>query len=180
MSNYYIQGVNGPVVTVKGGKGLAMMDMVSVGPEGLIGEVVSVEGDLTTVQVYEDTTGLMPGMPVEPRNAPMSIELGPGLLNNIYDGICRPLRGIAEETGAFIGRGRPGQREKVGRHRHGEARGPSGAGIGLRRVRRDPGDPAPLHPASRSEGHGGVGGSRRGLHRGGCARHGADRRRRRA
>ncbi len=105
MSNYYIQGVNGPVVTVKGGKGLAMMDMVSVGPEGLIGEVVSVEGDLTTVQVYEDTTGLMPGMPVEPRNAPMSIELGPGLLNNIYDGICRPLRGIAEETGAFIGRG---------------------------------------------------------------------------
>ena len=62
--NYYIQGINGPVVTVKGGKGLAMMDMVSVGPEGLIGEVVSVKGDETTVQVYEDTTGLIPGMPV--------------------------------------------------------------------------------------------------------------------
>ena len=104
-TKYYIEGVNGPVVTVKGGKGLAMMDMVSVGPEGLIGEVVSVEGDVTTVQVYEDTTGLMPGMPVEPQGAPMSIQLGPGLLNNIYDGICRPLRGIEEATGAFIGRG---------------------------------------------------------------------------
>ena len=105
MANYYIQGVNGPVVTVRGGKGLAMMDMVSVGPEGLIGEVVSVENDTTTVQVYEDTTGLMPGMSVEPQGAPMSITLGPGLLNNIYDGICRPLKGIAEATGDFIGRG---------------------------------------------------------------------------
>lgn len=103
--NYYIQGINGPVVTVKGGKGLAMMDMVSVGPEGLIGEVVSVKGDETTVQVYEDTTGLVPGMPVIPQGAPMSIALGPGLLSNIFDGICRPLRGIEEATGAFIGRG---------------------------------------------------------------------------
>ena len=86
--NYYIQGINGPVVTVKGGKGLAMMDMVSVGPEGLIGEVVSVKGDETTVQVYEDTPGLIPGMPVIPQGAPMSIALGPGLLSNIFDGIC--------------------------------------------------------------------------------------------
>ena len=104
-TNYYIEGVNGPVVTVKGGRGLAMMDMVDVGPEGLIGEVVSVEGDTATVQVYEDTTGLIPGMSVLPEGAPMSIELGPGLLNNIYDGICRPLRGIEQATGAFIGRG---------------------------------------------------------------------------
>ena len=104
-TNYYIEGVNGPVVTVKGGRGLAMMDMVDVGPEGLIGEVVSVEEDTATVQVYEDTTGLIPGMSVLPEGAPMSIELGPGLLNNIYDGICRPLRGIEQATGAFIGRG---------------------------------------------------------------------------
>lgn len=104
-SNYYVEGINGPVVSVKGGRGLAMMNMVSVGPEGLIGEVVSVEGDTTTVQVYEDTTGLVPGMPVTPQGTPMSITLGPGLLNNIFDGICRPLLGIAEETGAFIGRG---------------------------------------------------------------------------
>ena len=104
-TKYYIQGVNGPVVTVKGGRGLAMKDMVSIGQEGLIGEVVSVNGDVTTVQVYEDTTGLAPGMPVYATGAPMSILLGPGLLNNIFDGICRPLRGIAEATGAFIGRG---------------------------------------------------------------------------
>ena len=104
-TKYYIEGVNGPVVTVKGGRGLAMMDMVEVGPEKLIGEVVSVENDVTTVQVYEDTTGLTPGMPVLSKGAPMSITLGPGLLNNIYDGICRPLRGIAEASGAFIGRG---------------------------------------------------------------------------
>ncbi len=104
-TKYYIQGVNGPVVTVKGGRGLAMMDMVNVSDEGLIGEVVSVEGDVTTVQVYEDTTGMMPGMPVYPQGAPMSIELGPGLLNNIFDGIGRPLREFAKASGEFIGRG---------------------------------------------------------------------------
>lgn len=75
-SKYYIQGINGPVVTVKGGKGLAMMDMVSVGPEGLIGEVVSVENDTTTVQVYEDTTGLMPGMPCGASGCPYVHHLG--------------------------------------------------------------------------------------------------------
>ena len=90
-SKYYIQGINGPVVTVKGGKGLAMMDMVSVGPEGLIGEVVSVENDTTTVQVYEDTGGLRPGQRVASQGAPMSILLGPGLLGHIFDGIARPL-----------------------------------------------------------------------------------------
>ena len=62
--DYRIYGVNGPVVTVKGGRGLAMMDMVTVGAEGLIGEVVGVQSDLTTVQVYEDTTGLAPGQTV--------------------------------------------------------------------------------------------------------------------
>lgn len=104
-TGYYIQGVNGPVVTVRGGRGLAMMDMVRVGPEQLTGEVVSVDGDTTTVQVYEDTTGLMQGMEVITTGAPMSIKLGPGLLNNIYDGICRPLKAIEGASGAFIGRG---------------------------------------------------------------------------
>jgi V/A-type H+-transporting ATPase subunit A len=102
---YYIQGVNGPVITVRGGRGLAMMNMVQVGPEKLTGEVVSVEGDTTTIQVYEDTTGLEPGMEVLDTGAPMSIKLGPGLLNNIYDGICRPLKAIEGASGAFIGRG---------------------------------------------------------------------------
>lgn len=105
MSNYYIHGVNGPVVTVKAGQGLAIMDMVSVGPEGLLGEVVSVIGDETTVQVYEDTTGLVSGMPVEPQNAPMSITLGPGLLNNIFDGICAPSGALQRRPGHLSGRG---------------------------------------------------------------------------
>ncbi|WP_297209816.1 V-type ATP synthase subunit A [uncultured Flavonifractor sp.] len=104
-ANYTIHGVNGPVVTVIGGRGLAMMDMVNVGEQGLIGEVVRVDGGQTTVQVYEDTTGLMPGQPVTAQGAPMSIELGPGLLHNIFDGIARPLEVIQAESGPFIGRG---------------------------------------------------------------------------
>ena len=131
MSNYYIHGVNGPVVTVKGGKGLAIMDMVSVGPEGLLGEVVSVIGDETTVQVYEDTTGLVSGMPVEPQNAPMSITLGPGLLNNIFDGICRPLRGIYRQGHPYPA---PGHGEKMGRDHAGQGRGCPCTRAGLRRV----------------------------------------------
>ncbi|MBM6886701.1 V-type ATP synthase subunit A [Pseudoflavonifractor phocaeensis] len=102
---YTIHGVNGPVVTVTGGRGLAMMDMVNVGEEELIGEVVRVEGGLTTVQVYEDTAGLMPGQQVLPQGAPMSIELGPGLLRNIFDGIARPLDVIQDKSGPFISRG---------------------------------------------------------------------------
>ena len=66
MSQYVIKGVNGPVVTVVGGQGLAMMDMVHVGNEGLIGEVVGVSGGVTTVQVYEDTAGLAPVSPSPP------------------------------------------------------------------------------------------------------------------
>ena len=102
---YTIHGVNGPVVTVKGGRGLAMMDMVHVGGESLVGEVVGVDGDVTTVQVYEDTAGLAPGQPVVSLGGPMSIQLGPGLLGNIFDGIARPLKALEERTGPFLGRG---------------------------------------------------------------------------
>ena len=105
MSQYVIKGVNGPVVTVVGGQGLAMMDMVHVGNEGLIGEVVGVNGGVTTVQVYEDTAGLAPGQPVTATGAPMSVKLGPGLLSNIFDGIARPLNVIEEKAGPFITRG---------------------------------------------------------------------------
>ena len=103
--SYTIYGINGPVVTVRGGRGLAMMDMVRVGDMGLIGEVVGVEGDTTTVQVYEDTAGLIPGQPVTSLGAPMSITLGPGLLNNIFDGIARPLKVMEERSGPFLDRG---------------------------------------------------------------------------
>ena len=102
---YTIHGINGPVVTVVGGRGLALMDMVNVGEQGLTGEVVRVDGDATTVQVYEDTAGLMPGQPVTSQGAPMSIELGPGLLHNIFDGIARPLQVIQDQAGPFITRG---------------------------------------------------------------------------
>ena len=104
-TQYTIHGINGPVVQVAGGRGLAMMDMVNVGEEALIGEVVRVDRELTTVQVYEDTAGLKPGQPVVSQGAPMSITLGPGLLTNIFDGIARPLRSVEALSGPFIGRG---------------------------------------------------------------------------
>ena len=82
-----------------------MMDMVYAGQEELIGEVVGVEDELTTVQVYEDTAGLAPGQPVKSTGAPMSLLLGPGLLGNIFDGIGRPLRNLEAISGPFLGRG---------------------------------------------------------------------------
>jgi len=82
-----------------------MMDMVYVGPERLIGEVVGLRGDDIVVQVYEDTAGIMPGHPVEGTGAPMSLKLGPGLIGNIFDGIARPLRTIEKRTGCYLARG---------------------------------------------------------------------------
>ena len=105
MSEYRIYSVNGPVVKVVGGKGLAMMDMVFAGDQQLIGEVVCVEGDMTTVQVYEDTAGLAPGQPVTTTGSPMALMLGPGLLGNIFDGIARPLKSLEAISGPFLGRG---------------------------------------------------------------------------
>ena len=82
-----------------------MLEMVYVGNKRLIGEVISVNDKITTIQVYESTTGLCPGEPVEPTGAPMSAHLGPGILSNIIDGIERPLKKIAEQSGAFISEG---------------------------------------------------------------------------
>lgn len=82
-----------------------MLEMVYVGNKRLIGEVISVNDKITTIQVYESTTGLCPGEPVEPTGAPMSANLGPGILFNIFDGIERPLKKIAEQSGAFISEG---------------------------------------------------------------------------
>lgn len=82
-----------------------MMDMVHVGDEKLIGEVVGVDGTATTIQVYEDTTGLSPGQPVTTTGAPMSLRLGPGLLGSIFDGIGRPLKDLERISGPFLGRG---------------------------------------------------------------------------
>lgn len=103
--NNVIYGINGPVVTVKGTKSFSMMEMVYVGNEKLIGEVIGVADDFTTIQVYEETTGLRPGEPIEGTKGPMKACLGPGILNNIFDGIERPLKAIEEKSGSFIARG---------------------------------------------------------------------------
>ena len=100
-----IYGVNGPVVTVKAAKDFSMMEMVYVGKERLVGEVIGITADLTTIQCYENTTGLKPGDPIEGTHTQMNLLLGPGILDNIFDGIERPLAEIEKEVGAFINRG---------------------------------------------------------------------------
>ncbi len=102
--NSKIVGVNGPVVTAEGGN-LKMLEMVYVGELKLIGEVIHIEGDRATIQVYESTTGLKIGEPVHSTGAPISLELGPGIIGNVFDGIERPLEEIEAKTGTFIGRG---------------------------------------------------------------------------
>ena len=97
--------ISGPVVVASGLKGIKMYEVVQVGEEGLMGEVIELEGDTATIQVYEETTGIGPGDQVVATGAPLSIELGPGLLSNIYDGILRPLDLIKKQSGAFIARG---------------------------------------------------------------------------
>ena len=105
MQTYKLYSINGPVVTVKGRTGLSMMEMVHVGNQRLVGEVIRLDADAATIQVYEETGGLRPGEPVEPTGAPLSVTLGPGILRNIYDGIQRPLPAIEAASGSFIGRG---------------------------------------------------------------------------
>ncbi len=105
MQENRIYGINGPVVTVKGRTDLEMMETVYVGNKKLIGEVIKVDADFTTIQVYEETTGLKTGEPIISTGSPMSVTLGPGILGNIFDGIERPLPEIEKQFGAFIGRG---------------------------------------------------------------------------
>ena len=100
-----IFSINGPVVKVRKARSFSMQEMVYVGNKRLIGEVIRVTGEFTTIQVYEGTTGLMPGEPVEGTGAPMSATLGPGILDNIFDGIQRPLKKLEELSGAFIADG---------------------------------------------------------------------------
>ncbi|WP_342305844.1 ATP synthase subunit A [Methanolobus sp. ZRKC5] len=110
-----IYRVAGPVVTIMGIKP-KMYDVVHVGHEGLMGEVIRIKGDKATVQVYEDTSGIKPGEPVVNTGKSLSVELGPGLLESIYDGIQRPLKVLQEKMGDFIDRGvtAPGlDRDKV-------------------------------------------------------------------
>ncbi len=104
MSQGEIYKVTGPVVIATGMEP-QMYDVVKVGEEGLMGEVIQIEGDKAYIQVYEDTTGVKPGEPVKNTEQPLSVELGPGLLGSIYDGLQRPLEQLQEQTGDFIERG---------------------------------------------------------------------------
>ena len=97
--------VSGPLVVADGMADANMADVVRVGPQQLIGEILNMTGDRASIQVYEETSGLGPGADVVTTGAPLSVELGPGLIENIYDGIQRPLPAIEQHMGSFIERG---------------------------------------------------------------------------
>ena len=99
MSTGTIKKVAGPLVIAEGMRDANMFDVVRVSKQRLIGEIIEMHGDEASVQVYEETSGLGPGEPVESMNVPLSVELGPGLIGSIYDGIQRPLNAIMEKTG---------------------------------------------------------------------------------
>ena len=100
-----IYGINGPVIYLKGNTGFGMSEMVYVGKDHLVGEVIALDKDRTTIQVYEETSGLRPGEEVTASGNAVSVTLAPGILNNIFDGIERPLEKISETGGAFITKG---------------------------------------------------------------------------
>ncbi|SMH71971.1 V-type ATP synthase subunit A [Candidatus Nitrosotalea okcheonensis] len=106
MADGIISRVSGPVVIASGLEGAQMFDVVRIGDMGLVGEIIRIEGNKATVQVYEDTTGLRPGEKVINTKRPLSMQLGPGLLTSIYDGIQRPLDVLREQSGDFISRGK--------------------------------------------------------------------------
>ena len=100
-----IYGINGPVIYIKGKTAFRMGEMVYVGPQKLVGEVIRLDSSRTTIQVYEETTGLKPGDEVYSTGAAISVTLAPGILHNIFDGIERPLSEIAKAGGMYITRG---------------------------------------------------------------------------
>jgi len=111
-----VQEIDGPVVRVKGAYGLTMNEMVAVGEARLVGEVIELYEDRATIQVYEDTTGLKPGTEVYGQGLPLFVELGPGIIGHIFDGIQRPLSTMYQDTGPFVKRGKTGEalsRDKV-------------------------------------------------------------------
>ena len=105
MSKGKIKKVAGPLVIAEGMRDANMYDVVRVSNQRLIGEIIEMHGDQASVQVYEETSGLKPGEPVESTDMPLSVELGPGLITSIYDGIQRPLDDIMKIAGNNLKRG---------------------------------------------------------------------------
>ena len=106
LTDAIVTRISGPVVAAKGLEGARMFDIVRIGEMGLVGEIIRLEGNTAQIQVYEDTTGLKPGEKIVNTNRPLSMQLGPGLLTSIFDGIQRPLDVLREESGDFISRGK--------------------------------------------------------------------------
>src|SRR5438309_991002 len=104
MGESIVSRISGPVVVATGLEGAQMYDVVRIGELGLVGEIIRLEGNKATIQVYEDTTGLRPGEKLINTKRPLSIQLGPGLLTSIYDGIQRPLDVLRAQSGDFISR----------------------------------------------------------------------------
>jgi len=100
-----IAKITGPLVVADKMRGCEMYEVIRVGEEGLLGETIRLDGDFAYIQVYEDTTGLKPGEPVIRTKAPLSVELGPGILKNFYDGVQRPLESIRNKVGDYVKRG---------------------------------------------------------------------------
>ncbi len=100
-----ITWISGPVVRARGSRHVGMLELVEVGTDRLVGEVIGLKGDQITVQVYEETSGMQTGAPIYGTGLPLSVELGPGLIQSIYDGVQRPLPLIEEAVGSFITRG---------------------------------------------------------------------------
>ncbi len=97
--------ISGPVIRARGSRKVSMLELVEVGDQHLVGEVIGLDGDTATIQVYEETSGMQPGSPVYGTGLPLSVELGPGLLRSIFDGVQRPLPVIEMRSGTFINRG---------------------------------------------------------------------------
>jgi V/A-type H+-transporting ATPase subunit A len=105
LSQGRIVKVSGPLVIAEGMRDANMFDVVRVSEHMLIGEILEIRGDRASIQVYEETSGLGPGGPVVTTGAPLSVELGPGLLENMFDGIQRPLEAMRKQAGSNITRG---------------------------------------------------------------------------
>ncbi len=100
-----ITRINGPILEAAGLSGAGLYDVVEAGTKGLVGEIIRMKGDVATIQIYEDNTGMRVGESIRSAGRPLSVYLGPGLIGQIYDGIQRPLRDIFQQSGAFVAAG---------------------------------------------------------------------------